>query len=63
MQNKIMKEFESLKNKMELDKYHTLNDGITANEILDAIKHLKNNKSSSIDMISNEMLKMEPTFY
>jgi hypothetical protein len=43
---------------MELDKNHTLNDVITANEILDAIKHLKkNNKSSSIDLISNEMFK------
>ena len=62
MQNKITKEFESLKNRMELDKNHTLNDAITANEILDAVKHLKNNKSSSIDLISNEMLKNGTNF-
>ena len=58
IQNKITQEFENLKSKMELDdKNHTLNNNISAREIFDAIKNLKNNKSSSIDLISNEMLK------
>jgi hypothetical protein len=57
MQNKLMEEFESRKNKTELDKNHILNDVITANEILDALKIEKNKISSSIDLISNEMLK------
>ena len=43
---------------MELDdKNHTLNNNISARKISDAIKKLKNNKSSPIDLISNEILK------
>jgi hypothetical protein len=56
-QREIILKFEELKKKQKsyFDTY-VLNNGITSNEILKAIKTLKNRKSLSTDLISNEMI-------
>jgi translation initiation factor RLI1 len=57
-QREITIKFEELKKKQEsYFDTNVLNSGITSNEILKAIKTLKNGKSSSIDLISNEIIK------
>ncbi|KAK3101032.1 hypothetical protein FSP39_000386 [Pinctada imbricata] len=48
----------NLQSNPDMNNTHThLNDKISKQEIIKAIKSLKNNKSSSIDLICNEMIK------
>lgn len=51
----ILKKFHAMKNKLHHSNF--LEPEITINEIKTALKSLKNGKSSSTDMIANEMLK------
>ncbi|CAG2204204.1 unnamed protein product [Mytilus edulis] len=61
--SKIIKDFDSLKEKFNLshvtDDLTHLSSEITIEEIVTAIRLIKNGKSTSADMISNEMLKMQ----
>lgn len=57
-QSQIIQDFNDIKNNnSNKNSSSNLNSEITCDEILSAIKSVKNGKSTSADMISNEMLK------
>ena len=59
-QNDIIEEYSNLKNRLdnsERNDSDSFNKDISTEEILEAIRLLKNGKSASADLISNEMLK------
>lgn len=60
-QQNITQEFETLKSNINFSVSGESNNEITCEEMIKAIKLLKNGKSASSDLISNEMLKNSTT--
>ena len=58
VQKQIIEEFVSLKNNFNMSEViGDLNNEISTDEIIEAIRSIRNGKTASTDLISNEMLK------
>ena len=55
--NELLQQISELEQQIPIDSFKNLNNAITISETKGIIKKLKNNKSSSYDLILNEMIK------